>query len=383
MYYNSPAKQLDAAQLEGLLKISRKVVVAGDFNATHVNWGCRRNNANGNTLNAFTMNSDALLYFPSEPTHIPANGTNPSTVDLVLAVNVKDIGDMNVETTSSDHAVVIFDLGEGAAVDVNITRNDYSKANWLLFRKIMNEQSVTHNINTVEELDKIVETFTNSITSAIKKTIPQKTINPYKFNELPPQIVAHIAERNRHRRLYQRTRDPLHHQQMKQYSRIIRQEIAEYRSTSYAKRLRGVNVKDGTVWKLNKHLRKKYSCINAIQNEDGTVLMRREDIAEIMADTFLKYHNTPSTDANTEGMVVHSLNTFLLQNPPHPHHSEPFLTTPRTVHALINRTPSTKAPGVDSIQNLVLKNLPRKSIVQLTTIINAISIQTLEKSSAS
>ncbi|KAK9678955.1 Endonuclease-reverse transcriptase [Popillia japonica] len=211
---NSPAKKLDTAQLEGFLKISRKVVVAGDFNATHANWGCRRNNANENTLNAIITNRDALLYCPLEPTHIPANSTIPSTVDLVFATNVKDIGNMDAETTSSDHAAVIFDLGERAAVDGNRTINDYSKANWL-FRKIM------HNIDTVEELDKIVETFTNNITCAIEKAIPQKTINPYKFNELPPKIVTHIAERNRHRRLYQRRRDPLYNQQMKECTRII------------------------------------------------------------------------------------------------------------------------------------------------------------------
>lgn len=195
------------------MKISRKVV-AGDFNATHANWGCRRNNANENTLNAIITNRDALLYCPLEPTHIPANSTIPSTVDLVFATNVKDIGNMDAETTSSDHAAVIFDLGERAAVDGNRTINDYSKANWL-FRKIM------HNIDTVEELDKIVETFTNNITCAIEKAIPQKTINPYKFNELPPKIVTHIAERNRHRRLYQRRRDPLYNQQMKECTRII------------------------------------------------------------------------------------------------------------------------------------------------------------------
>ncbi|KAK9708144.1 Endonuclease-reverse transcriptase [Popillia japonica] len=76
-YYNSPSRRLCAVQLESIFRMSRKVILAGDFNATHGNWGCSRNNVNGNALNAFINNSDVLLHFPDEPTHTPANGTTP------------------------------------------------------------------------------------------------------------------------------------------------------------------------------------------------------------------------------------------------------------------------------------------------------------------
>ncbi|KAK9753731.1 hypothetical protein QE152_g1800 [Popillia japonica] len=65
---------------------------------------------------------------------------------------------------------------------------------------------------------------------------------------------------------------------------------------------------------------------------------------DLLAATFLEYHNVPPTDVGTEDTEVgSSVNSFLLLNPPHPHDSESFLTTPRAVKALVQRTPSVKA----------------------------------------
>ncbi|KAK9686406.1 hypothetical protein QE152_g37224 [Popillia japonica] len=80
----------------------------------------------------------------------------------------------------------------------------------------------------------------------------------------------------------------------------------------------------------------------------------------------------PSSDDETHNMVENAVSGFLLQNPIHPINALGLLTTPRKVREIISRTPSTKAPGPDNIQNLHLKNVPRKTLVQLTVIINGI-----------
>lgn len=371
-YYNSPAEKLTRRVLDGYRTIARRVIVAGDFNATHVNWGCHRNNANGNTLNAYINLTESLLHFPREPTHIPPNGRTPTVVDMAITTNVADVGEMQLEATSSDHAAVIFGVGEDAPAPPPRMVLDYRNACWREFRDIMNTYAVTNDIADVAALDQEVKVFTERICDAVSRTIPLKKIDLRPRIDLPEHILEHIAVRNRYRRIYQRTRDRYYLDGMKATSKLIRTLVAKHRNDRYADRLRRINRRDGSVWKLNKHLRLQRSNINVIMRQDGTTAFRTNDIVTEFATAFADYHTTPPTDRHTQDMVDNTVYSFLLQNPPHPHHSEPYLTTPRTVKALINRTPSTKAPGPDQIQNIILKNLPRKSLVQLTNIINAL-----------
>lgn len=51
---------------------------------------------------------------------------------------------------------------------------------------------------------------------------------------------------------------------------------------------------------------------------------------------------------------------------------EKYFVKSNEIKSIIKTLPSTKAPGPDGIQNLLLKNLPKKIIVHLTTIINGI-----------
>lgn len=48
-----------------------------------------------------------------------------------------------------------------------------------------------------------------------------------------------------------------------------------------------------------------------------------------------------------------------------------YFTNPREIKEIINVISSKKAPGIDHVQNIVLKNASKKSLVQLMYIINA------------
>ncbi|GJQ88011.1 hypothetical protein Trydic_g12935 [Trypoxylus dichotomus] len=105
-FYNSPQKRLLQDELEALFALGRKIVLAGDFNATHAMWGCHRNNANGNTLHRFVNENNVILHDPGEYTHFPHNGTSPNTLDLVITSNVAEIFSIKTRTLPSDHAAL-------------------------------------------------------------------------------------------------------------------------------------------------------------------------------------------------------------------------------------------------------------------------------------
>lgn len=370
-YYNSPQTKLQKKQLDALFGVSRKVIVVGDFNATHTYWGCHRNNVNGNMLNGYVQNSDIMLLHTQDPTHIPDNGTTPSTVDLILSRNVASIGSLTTDTLPSDHVGILFTINDVTQKQSRRCYQDYSKANWGLFRQLLSQRDVVYKIDDITDLESITAKFTSSIKDAIEKSIPKKTIDPTKYGELPTSVMDLIRERDRTRRRYQATRDPRLMQTVKQLRTRIRTKISEHKNETFAKRLSELNVKDGSVWRLNKYLRRKYHNVSSLISEDGAMLTNDEDMAEDFATTFEKYHQMPATDAETVEDVEEQLAEFFLNAPINPADSLGYTTTPKAVKRHIAASPSTKAPGIDGIQNLVLKNLPRKSVVQLTHIINA------------
>lgn len=89
--YNSPQKKLTTGELSALFSLGHKVILAGDFNATHAHWNCNKNNVNGNTLLKFINDNNVMLHMTCRPTHIPHNGTASNTLDLIITNNVHNI----------------------------------------------------------------------------------------------------------------------------------------------------------------------------------------------------------------------------------------------------------------------------------------------------
>lgn len=70
-----------------------------------------------------------------------------------------------------------------------------------------------------------------------------------------------------------------------------------------------------------------------------------------------------------ENLVINSVQDFL--KTPFDHRNIE-LTSPKEVETIIKELPNNKAPGPDQIDNKLLKNLPKKTLVQLMYIINGI-----------
>ncbi|KAK9686403.1 hypothetical protein QE152_g37225 [Popillia japonica] len=140
---------------------------------------------------------------------------------------------------------------------------------------------------------------------------------------MPASALEQIAERNKKRRLYQRTRDPSHLADMKRLSVEIKNKVAQHKNQEYANRLgdistrdgsiwrlnkhlrrphEGVNAaRDGSIWRLNKHLRRPHEGVNAVQRPDGAYAIQREEVAETMANTFRRYHSGRMAPTRSSG----------------------------------------------------------------------------------
>lgn len=372
--YNSPSNKFTNNCLRNLFTIKKtaNVIVLGDLNAKHEEWNCNCRNTNGNRLFSFLESNNYItLNVPSGHTHFPGNGKAPSTIDLVLTKNVRinSIPETSCQL-GSDHNPVIF------KVNIDIERNpaklvyDYSVTNWDIFRKKLDSKiAINNKIETASEIEREIETFTKALKYARDKTTPKKQQN-LAYKKLPPHIIDLIKSRNRTRKLWQKHRNSIDKEILNIYTREIRKEIKNLQNERWEQKLTKINNDRTFLWKTVQSNIKKYSEVPIlIQNSAEFSTDKKK--ANILAETFETAHHISQADDHEQADIRKTVENFLNSNrfvKP----EQKFLTNPTEIFELIKKLPMKKAPGNDEIDNRLIRNLSKKSIVQLNYIINAI-----------
>lgn len=372
--YNSPRNRLSQRDLADVFRTGNKVIIVGDLNARHTSWNCHRNNGSGLELQSYTSRNNRVIMYPPNHTHYPWNGTTPTTIDLVVVKNVPSISDVEVkDDLNSDHHPILFAIGERTREREKKTILNYRTADWAKFREKLDASvKINNRIENTEILEEEVAKFTINIQDAIKSSIKIRKVKTTPEDDLPRTARDKIKQRNRIRKLWQRNRDPNLRPAINRLTKEIRETINTHKNQKWRDKLESLNPQDSSLWKITKQLKNKYSPIPAL-NETGKVAFTDEDKAEMLADQFEKVHrieldrNTPEQQA-----IITQVEGFLQEaRAPNDQEVEEHLTSPAEVRKTIKQCNPNKAPGPDGIQNKILRNLPRKSIVQLTYIINA------------
>jgi endonuclease/exonuclease/phosphatase family metal-dependent hydrolase len=86
--YNPPGKLIDR-DLDLLIGLGHKVILAGDFNAKHIMWGSRLNNTAGQSLLSHYYKNSYVISAALQPTYFPDRHTLRSDIlDIAILSNV-------------------------------------------------------------------------------------------------------------------------------------------------------------------------------------------------------------------------------------------------------------------------------------------------------
>lgn len=97
---------------------------------------------------------------------------------------------------------VLLTLNEQSLAVNNVKFYNYEKANWQLFRQIINDNIVISNkIESKEDFDTAVDTLINCIQVALNKAVPCIEPNT-RVDNLTKDILDLIVKRNKIRRIY-------------------------------------------------------------------------------------------------------------------------------------------------------------------------------------
>lgn len=371
--YNKPSNSFSHSDLDSLLEVSNKVLVVGDLNARHTNWSCHRNNRNGLTLNSYIQNNNVTILHTDSPTHIPYNNGTPTFIDLVINKNVINMKKLQVlNELNSDHLPVYFTLGNESNPKLKRSIFDYKGADWERFRDILNDKIITNSkIETKEDVDEEVLKLTRNIQHARDKVIKMKTVIAQN-TELSDSILKEIKFRNYLRKQWQKTGSLVFKELYMEKIKEVRAQIAEFRNKKWSEKLSKINTRDKSLWRMTKVLKSEYEEIPCLREGNITALTDREKV-ELIASQFENVHKIELQNNTIEqSNIVSVVNNYLQGTLNSGEDWYKYHTSPKEIYSIIKNVSSHKAPGMDKIQNVVLKNLSKKAIVQLNYIINSL-----------
>ena len=172
------------------------------------------------------------------------------------------------------------------------------------------------------------------------------------------------------RRIYKITRSPLDKSNLNRATNHLKKRSKEFKNENTKVFLRKLEVKrndDFNLWKATKYLKRPIKRKAPIKGADGSC--RRSDLSKAseFRNHLEKTFNPFSLSSQSQiDNILHFLDVPCQMDLPIKH------VTPSEVKTFINKLNSKKSPGYDGINANVLKMLPRKGIVFLTSMFNSV-----------
>jgi hypothetical protein len=146
--------------------------------------------------------------------------------------------------------------------------------------------------------------------------------------------------------------------------------IDENRNATFEQKISSLSTlkKDNySLWKITKSFRRPQQSVPPLKTPSGTWARRATGKAEVFAQHLSQVFTCNESDMiDFEREVDKVINSDQQLSPPLK------LVTPKELYKVIQNLENKKAPGFDLITSEVLKHLPRKAIVYLTMLFNAI-----------
>lgn len=328
------------------------VLIAGDFNAWAIEWGCPRTNERGRVLlEAFSALDVVLMNSGNE--HTFSRGEGGSVIDIAFASNcIANCTTWRISDlyTHSDHCAIIMDIAHEQHQTINVRTSKLLGWKVNTFDKDVFKASIEDmTLNGTPEV--MAKQLIGEISRACDVSMVKRKHN---VNKQPvywwnTEIAELRSECVHARRKYTRSRgrpdNDVHHEEFKAKRKSLKLAIRR------SKRKCFVDICDeveNNPWGLAYQLvTKKLKCLNPAAPREELVL---KEVVE---------HLFPQQEATSWNL---NSNSEVFYYPP---------VTNTEIEAAVTKFKDRKAPGLDCIPNHVLKEAVKCCPDQFTTLINA------------
>lgn len=259
--------------INSLLQQNTPMILLGDLNAKHVNFGCRVSNNAGSQLLKIITDLNLNILTPYEPTHFPHdNSKQPDILDIAITNTSTVYHSTPVFEMDSDHLPVLITTKiippPHAPTQKLITQN----INWETFRKIVKTKTPQFKIlNSPMEIEKSVMQINEIITNTIKHLQENKPTYSSKQTKpkLPKEKTEIINTRNKTRRLWSKNRIPQQKKELNLLNEITKRAINIHIQKSFDRKTETLNTSNKSLWHFSKCLLNKKITIPPLNTTQG------------------------------------------------------------------------------------------------------------------
>lgn len=345
-------------------------IAAGDFNGKHKYWGSRSTNTRGRQI--MKVLSDSGLDFSScgQPTYWPSDQRKmPDLIDFAIT---KGIDRNKISSTSlfdlcSDHSPVIIKYSVRHPVRPPNRFLTNNRTNWLKFKMYISAhlQPFT-SLRTPADIDAAIIYLNELIVNATKIATPETKVAAHHFKKTSTstEINRALAEKRRHRRIWQISRSPTAKNLLNIATRRLRSLLADSRQKSLHTYLSSLSISSDTdysLWKETKSLKRPQRPEPPIRLPNGSWARSNLEKAEAFVDHFNNVFQPNPTDLTSSLPTVYE-----------PSRTKPIKVKKGLIKHLIEQLDPKKAPGHDSITPKILQELPECALDQIVRLFNTI-----------
>lgn len=353
-------------------RLGRCFVAGGDYNAKHQSWGSRLCTPRGRNLESAIHQLSLDTISPNTPTYWPTSRKKtPDLLDFFITKGLRTIPH-TINASSdlcSDHSLLSLVLNDEPCTALTRPSLLEGIIDWEAYSKKLNSMlTIPMSLKTEHDIEDAVEMFTNCLQEAIWTSSVPRPKRKQSMPNYPQHIRDLIRAKRRARKVWQTNRLPSDRRAFNRLNNELKRRIQGFKSMVYDNYLTNLSTDDGSLWKQTKKLVKHREVSAPLRKDDGSWAVSDAEKSELFAN-HLSSVFTPHTDFTNDEHDLHVLNTLdialQLEFPP------PSFT-PKQVAKQIRQLPQRKAPGHDLINAQVLQKMPRKALVFLTSIYNAI-----------
>uniref|UniRef100_A0A2S2PXP8 Putative RNA-directed DNA polymerase n=1 Tax=Sipha flava TaxID=143950 RepID=A0A2S2PXP8_9HEMI len=341
--YQPPSRRMLIADYDKILSLHNSIIVAGDLNSKHTNWGCRVNNPNGVKLQNFIANTPYSIAAPNEPTYFPTDINRlPDILDILL---LKSIPFVCMQETlaelNSDHAPVKITLNSTSQSYQYNTSLIKGKPNWDIYsNQIKTNLKIPNSIPSIQAAEQISEHLITVITEAAQACFKPTHNNSQNISFIPHFILSLIRQKHVARRNWQIQRNPATKKLLNQLTKKVKIALQNHRVSSYNNYLSNMHPGDTNLWKASKRLlNQDINTIPPLRKDNQLVTSDAKKCNVFSEMLFNTFSVNQISNTNNDRRVLNFLDLpdYSVQKPM-------VHVTPNEIKLIIKKLPNKKAP---------------------------------------